>query len=72
MKTRIHVNKHNIAANRKNGTNLPVFTVKDYKQNRKGNSVEVKGTMKFVYSPHNPLNCGAVAWVETEGEVIVK
>ena len=52
MKTRIHINQHNIRANAKvsrigsellgmsgGGELLPVITVKDYKQNRKTNEV---------------------------------
>ena len=37
MKTKIHVNQHNIA--------------------------------RIVYSPNNPLSCGAKVWIETECEV---
>ena len=40
MKTVIHVNQHNIKANSK-GSELPVLTVKDYKQNRKANHAAV-------------------------------
>ena len=40
MKTRLHINQHNIRANAK-GADLPVITVKDYKQNRKCNSARV-------------------------------
>ena len=55
MKTVIHVNRHHIAANRKDGGDRPVFTVKDYRQNRKGNSVKVNGLVTFVYQPDKPL-----------------
>jgi hypothetical protein len=75
MKTRIHVNQHNIRANAK-GASLPVLTVKDYKQNRKGNTVEVVSATgevvaSIVYSPDKPLACGAKVWIETELEVRV-
>ena len=70
MKTRIHVNQHNIKANAK-GAGLPVLTVKDYKQNRKCNEVEINGPSKVVYSPDKPLSCGARVWVETEADVTV-
>ena len=40
MITRIHVNQHNIKANSK-GADLPVLTVKDYKENRKTNHVKI-------------------------------
>ena len=74
MKTVIHVNQHNIRANSK-GSELPVLTVKDYKQNRKANHAAVvdadgKALVKVVYSPDKPLPCGAKVWIETEMEVI--
>ena len=74
MKTVIHVNQHNIKANSK-GSELPVLTVKDYKQNRKANNAAVvdadgKALVKVIYSPDKPLPCGAKVWIETEMEVI--
>ena len=72
MKTVIHVNRHHIAANRKDGGDRPVFTVKNYKQNRKGRRVIGHGPSEFVYRPEKPLKCGAVAWVETSAEVTVE
>ena len=71
MRTRIHVNKHNIAYNKKNLDQRPVFTVKTYKGIRRGNTVCVDGPCEFVYSPDKPLSCGAVAWVETTEKVRV-
>jgi hypothetical protein len=74
MKTRIHVNQHNIRANNK-GADLPVITVKDYKQNRKCNEVDILNdgqvVARVVYSPKKPLSCGAKVWIETELEVRV-
>jgi hypothetical protein len=70
MKTRIHVNRHNIARNKKGG-NAPVFSAKDYRQNRKGNRVQINGPAVLVYRPEHPLPCGAVAWIETDSEVEV-
>jgi hypothetical protein len=70
MKTRIHVNQHNIRANTK-GADLPVLTVKTYKANTKCNEVVVHGPSRVVYSPDDPLSCGAKVWVETEAEVEV-
>ena len=74
MKTRIHVNQHNIKANNK-GSSWPVITVKDYKQNRKANHAAIVGAdgkalAKVIYSPDNPLPCGAKVWIETELEVV--
>lgn len=70
MKTRIHVNQHHIRANSK-GADLPVLTVKTYKENIKCNSVVVHGPSTVVYSPDKPLSCGAKVWIETEAEVVV-
>lgn len=72
MKSRIHVNRHHIAANRKHGANLPPFTVKNYKCNRRGHRVVIHGDSEMVYSPDKPLSCGAVAWIETTAEVTVE
>jgi len=75
MKTRIHVNQHNIRANNK-GADLPVITVKDYKQNRKVNTAEIRKegevVCKVVYSPDKPLSCGAKVWIETDCEVVTE
>jgi predicted transposase YbfD/YdcC len=75
MKTKIHVNQHNIRANSK-GAELPVITVKDYKQNRKVNEARIvhngEVIATVVYSPDKPLSCGAKVWVETECEVITE
>lgn len=74
MKTRIHVNQHNIRANKRGGSNLPVITVKDYRQNRKSNNAEILNhdgdvIATVVYSPDKPLSCGAKVWIETKLEV---
>ena len=70
MITRIHVNQHHIKANAK-GADLPVLTVKTYKENRTCNEVVVHGPSRVVYSPDKPLSCGAKVWIETESEVEV-
>ena len=74
-KTIIHVNQHNIKANAK-GENRPVLTVKDYKQNRKGQRAKVLDELgnvigMFIYSPDKPLSCGAKVWFETYNTVEV-
>ena len=70
MITRIHVNQHNVRANAK-GADLPVITVKTYKENLKCNEVLVHGPSRVVYSPDKPLSCGAKVWIETESLVEV-
>ena len=71
MKTIVHVNQHVIKANRKNGVEDPVLTVKTYKENRYAHEVEIEGPSKIVYSPDKPLSCGAHVWIETQGEVTI-
>ncbi len=70
MISRIHVNQHNIKANRKYNKDLPVLTVKTYKSNTTCNKVDIQGSSRVIYSPDKPLSCGARVWIETESEVI--
>lgn len=68
--TRVHVNLNTIRANRKHGTDDPPIAI------RRGRTVtyarEVKvAEGRFVYSPENPLSCGARLWFETTGAVDV-
>ena len=70
MRTIVHVNQHHIKANAK-GAELPVLTVKDYKQNRRCNRAIIKDddgniVAQLIYSPDKPLSCGAKVWIETE------
>ena len=69
MKTIIHVNQHVIKANRRDGVENPVLTVKTYKDNRYAHEVEILGDSKIIYSPDKPLSCGAHVWIETTNEV---
>ena len=76
MKTRIHVNQHNIRSNAK-GADLPVITVKDYRENRKTNRADIVNTQgdvvaAVIYSPDKPLPCGAKVWIETDLQVETK
>ena len=70
MKKKIHINMHKIRANKKNGTNEPVITVKTYKSNTYAHEVEILGESKVVYSPDKPLSCGARVWIETRNNLI--
>ena len=69
MKTIIHVNQHVIKSNAKTGAREPTLTVKTYKENRYAHEVQINGPSKVVYSPDNPLSCGAKVWIETQSEV---
>jgi len=70
---RIHVNQHHIKANKKSGNNtLPVLTIKTSAANTKAHKIDILGDSKMVYSPDKPLSCGAVVWMETKAEVVIK
>ncbi len=74
MKTRIHINQHNIRSNKTKGTDLPVITIKQGKTNTYCNEVEILGPSRIVYSgagcDSKPiLSCGARVVVETESEI---
>lgn len=69
MKTIIHVNQHKIKSNKKNKLKEPVITVKNYKSNNYGNEVLVHGPCRIIYTPCDPLSCGATVYIETESPV---
>lgn len=74
MKTKIHVNQHNIKSNKTKGTDLPVITVKQGKKNTYCNEVEILGPSRIIYGGSGEdskplLSCGARVIVETESEV---
>ena len=48
-----------------------MITVKTYKDNQYGHSVEGNGKWKIVYEPDKPLGCGATVWLVTEDDVKV-
>jgi hypothetical protein len=70
-RTVVHVNRHNIAANRTRGAaeRLPVFTIKKGRTNVYAHAVRITGTVRLVYDPDRPLSCGAVAYIVTDGLV---
>ena len=71
MKKRIHINQHVIRANKKNGTSNPCITVKTSKSNHYTYAAQIDGLSRVVYSPNNPLSCGARVWIETDAMVIL-
>lgn len=77
MKTKIHVNQHNIRSNKTKGTELPVITVKQGRKNTYCNEVEILGPSKITYAGVGTdtkalLSCGARVIIETEAEVKIK
>lgn len=70
-KTIVHVNQHMIKFNKKNGTDFPVLTIKHRGKTYYGHQVCYHHSSETMYRPNNPLSCGAVCWVETEGDVSI-
>ncbi len=70
-KTIVHVNQHMLKHNQKHGTNFPVLTVKHRGKTYYGHEVNYHGSSTTRYKPNKPLSCGAVCWVETEGDVTI-
>ena len=70
-KTYIHVNQHVIRANRKNGTDDPVITVKQGSKNTYCSRVRVLGPSEVIYGGNDRplLSCGARVVIETEADV---
>lgn len=64
----IHVNRHHIAANQKDGLNRPIYSVKEGKRIRYAREVLIDGPSRLVYDG-GKLTCGARAWIETEASL---
>ena len=71
MKKYIHVNQHVIKANKKNGTNDPVITIKEGRKNTYCHRVRINGPSEVIYSGNDKtlLPCGARVAVVTESDV---
>lgn len=61
---RLHVNRHVMAANKRDGTDLPALTVQTSAGPLRARAVEVLGPSRLVQS-------GARAWLETRAEVVI-
>ena len=73
MKKYIHVNQHKIRANKKHGTNEPVITIKEGRNNTYCHTVEILGPSKIRYGGNEKpiLSCGARVVIETESDLII-
>ena len=71
VKKYIHVNQHKIRANKKNGTNKPVITIKEGRTNTYCHEVKVLGECIIKYGGNDKplLPCGARVVIETQGEI---
>lgn len=70
-KKRIHVNQHMIRANKKDGKDRPVFTIKTSTGNTYAKEVNILGPSTLMYQPDKPLSCGARVWIETKADVVI-
>lgn len=70
--TRITVNQHVIRSNKKNEENEPVVRVQQGSRTGYCHEVEITGKCRIIYSPNNPLGCGARVWIEVEPDVAIK
>ena len=68
-KTIVHVNQHMLKYNQKNHAEFPVLTIKHRGKTYYAHEVIYHDPSTTIYRPHKPLSCGAVCWVETEGNV---
>lgn len=72
---RLHVDRHIVAKNVKQGRRDPAITVQTSKGSHKASRVFWDGPSFFVQAGVNPtikpLNCGARLWIETKAEVIL-
>lgn len=68
VKTIVVINRHVIAANRKNGTREPPISVRRGRNGKPTyhHEYENSNPSKLVYDPDNPLKCGATVWMEYE------
>jgi hypothetical protein len=69
----IHVNQHKIKANIKDGTDLPVITIKQGRSNIYCHEVLIKGPSSVIYGVGGKqiLSCGARVVIATEADVEV-
>ena len=69
----IHVYQQRIRQNIKRDAadREPPIIVRDGRKRTYGFEVEVTGPCRIVYSPDEPLDCGARLWIETDDEVKV-
>jgi|TARA_R100001509_G_scaffold164853_1_gene143948 hypothetical protein len=67
----IHVNQHKIRANKKNGTDEPVITIKEGKTNTYCHEVKVNGPSVVKYGGNDKplLSCGARVVIQTDSEI---
>jgi hypothetical protein len=66
----LHINRHILAKNRKDGKKRPVYAIRRPGYTIYAHGVTIRGTVRFV-DPRSdpPLSCGATIYAEIEGAV---
>lgn len=69
----IHVYQQRIRQNikREPAEMEPPIIVREGRKRDYGFEVDIKGPCRIVYSPTQPLDCGARLWIETDSDVEV-
>lgn len=70
----IHVAQDAIRKNTKEGTIDPPLIIRNYKGSTRHHEIDLvlaDGTIvgSFIYSPHDPLSCGARVWLTLDDKV---
>jgi hypothetical protein len=68
---RIHINRHKMVKNTREGCNEPIITVKTSCGNLYGHKVEIDGPSTVEYLPNKPLSCGAKCWITTKAGLTI-
>jgi hypothetical protein len=66
---RIHVSQVKIRAARKDASVDDVFTIQMSDGPLYASSVKIAGPSELIFSPCDPLKCGARVWIETRSAV---
>ena len=61
-----------IRSNKKKKENEPVVRVQQGSRTGYCHEVEITGKCRIIYSPNNPLGCGARVWIEVEPDVAIR
>ena len=64
--TRIHINRHVLAGNKRNNRNDPPILIRQGNRTKACHQVDIPASCRLVYEPNHPLPCGAVLWIEVD------
>jgi hypothetical protein len=70
MITRLHVNRHVLAANRRHGRNDPAVSLQQRGRSTRCRRVRIEGPSEVIHAD-KPLSCGARVYVQTTAPVTI-